>query len=312
MLEHSFSQSIKADLLKVPDRTQEEMQAELVTAFLCAGRPGIEKSELPQFFATVSFAYAERLVGQLRAVGLDALAEKSEKTNSTMWYVYPLPTDNMTFADLLMLYEKEETQDQITSSFLPRRAALRGAFLSAGAMSEPQKAYQIEISARNSRTADYLTLLLHAENIEPSVLNRNGHPTIYFKEGQAIGDFLALIGAHGSLLRFESIRVDKELRNSVNRVVNCDTANALRQANACARQSTLLSDLLESDKSAQIPKELMEAARVRVDNPGMSIKDLGLLMSPPLGKSGMNHRLRKLEEIANEAGLADISISDNR
>ena len=181
MIEHSFSQSVKADLLKVPDKTEEEMQAELVTAFLCAGRPGAEKSELQQFFATVSSAYAERLVGQLRAVGLDALAEKSEKTASSMWYVYPLPIDNMTFSDLLLQYEKEEIQDQITSSPLPLRAALRGAFLAAGVMSEPKKAYQIEISARNSRTADYLTLLLHAENIEPSILNRNGHPTIYFK-----------------------------------------------------------------------------------------------------------------------------------
>lgn len=303
MTEYSFSKSIKADLLKVTDRTKEEMQAELVTAFLCAGRPGADKSELPLFFATSSFAYAERLVGQLRAIGMDALAEKSEKTTGNLWYVYPLPSDQMTFNDQLRLYEKEEKQDQITSSLQPRRAALRGAFLASGIMSEPLKAYQIEIPVRNSRAANYLTLLLHAENIEPSILYRNGHPVIYFKEGQAIGDFLALIGAHSSLLRFESIRVDKELRNAVNRVVNCDTANARRQADACVRQSTLMRDLLDSSESTRIPQELMEAARVRVDNPGMSIRDLGLLMSPPIGKSGMNHRLRKLEEIAKEAGL---------
>ena len=218
-------------------------------------------------------------------------------------YVYPLPYENMTFEDQLRLYEKEEKQDQVTSSVNPRRAALRGAFLASGIMSEPLKAYQIEIPVRNARAADYLTLLLHAENIEPSILLRNGHPVIYFKEGQAIGDFLALIGAHSSLLRFESVRVDKELRNSVNRVVNCDTANARRQADACVRQSSLMQELLDSDESVQIPQELMEAARVRVDNPGMSIRDLGLLMSPPIGKSGMNHRLRKLEEIAKDAGL---------
>jgi len=303
MAEQSFSKSIKADLLKVTDRTKEEMQAELVTAFLCAGRPGADKSQLPLFFATSSFAYAERLVGQLRAVGLDALAEKSEKSTRSLWYVYPLPYENMTFEDQLRLYEKEEKQDQVTSSVNPRRAALRGAFLASGIMSEPLKAYQIEIPVRNARAADYLTLLLHAENIEPSILLRNGHPVIYFKEGQAIGDFLALIGAHSSLLRFESVRVDKELRNSVNRVVNCDTANARRQADACVRQSSLMQELLDGDESVQIPQELMEAARVRVDNPGMSIRDLGLLMSPPIGKSGMNHRLRKLEEIAKDAGL---------
>jgi len=303
MAEQSFSKSIKADLLKVTDRTKEEMQAELVTAFFCAGRPGADKSTLPLFFATASGAYAERLAGQLRAVGLDALAEKSEKETSPLWYVYPLPSGDMTFEDMLCIYQEEDKQDQITSSIQPRRAALRGAFLASGIMSEPLKAYQIEIPVRNSRTADYITLLLHAENIEPSILYRNGHPVIYFKEGQAIGDFLALIGAHSSLLRFESIRVDKGLRNSVNRVVNCDTANARRQADACVRQSSLMQELLDSDQSAQIPQELMAAARVRVDNPGMSISDLGLMMTPPLGKSGMNHRLRKLEEIAKEAGL---------
>lgn len=303
MTEQSFSQSIKADLLKVTDRTKEEMQAELVTAFLCAGRPGADKSELPLFFATPSSLYAERLVGQLRAVGLDALAEKSEKTTRALWYVYPLPSDQLTFEDHLRLFEKEEQQDKVTSSLPVRRAALRGAFLASGIMSEPVKAYQIEIPVRNAKAADYLTLLLHAENIEPSILYRNEHPVIYFKEGRAIADYLALVGAHSSLLRFESVRVDKELRNSVNRVVNCDTANARRQADACARQSNLLTELLNSDLSAQIPQELMEAARVRVDNPGTSIRDLGLLMSPPIGKSGMNHRLRKLEEIAKEAGL---------
>ena len=303
MTEQSFSKSIKADLLKVTDRTKEEMQAELITAFLCAGRPGADKSDLPLFFASSSGAYAERLVGQLRAAGLDALAEKSDKEKSSIWYVYPLPNGNMTFDNQLLLFLEEDMQDKITSSIQARRAALRGAFLASGSMSEPLKAYQIDISVRNSKAADYLTLLLHAENIEPSVFYRNGHPVVYFKEGQVIGDFLALIGAHSSLLRFESIRVDKELRNSVNRVVNCDTANARRQAEACVRQSSLIEDLLESTESVKIPQELIEAAHVRVDNPGMSIRDLGLMMSPPIGKSGMNHRLRKLEEIAKEAGL---------
>lgn len=303
MAELSFSKSIKADLLKVTDRTKEEMQAELAAAFLCAGRPGADTSELPMYFATFSYAYAERLVGQLRASGLDALAEKSGKTARSLWYVYPLPGEQMTLEGLLRQFEKEEQLDKLTSSMQPRRAALRGAFLASGMMSEPLKAYQIEIPVRDARAANFITLLLHAENIEPAILKRNGHPAVYFKEGQAIGDFLALIGAHSSLLRFESIRVDKELRNSVNRVVNCDTANARRQAETCVRQSSLMQELLNSAESVSVPPELREAARVRVENPGMSITDLGLMMTPPLGKSGMNHRLRKLEEIAKEAGL---------
>jgi len=291
------------DLLKVTDRTKEEMQAELVTSFMCAGRPGADKEPRPLYFTTASSSYAERLVGQLRAIGLDALAEKAEKSRRSLWHIYPMPTVEMTFDELMRQYEKEEQQDRITSSSSARRAALRGAFLASGMMSEPTRAYQIEITLRSIRAADYLMLLLHAENIEPSIMSRNGHPVLYFKEGRSIADFLALIGAHNGLLRFESIRVDKELRNSVNRVVNCDTANAKRQADACARQTSVLQTLLEHEAGAQIPQELKEAARVRVDNPGMSMKDLGELMTPPIGKSGMNHRLRRLEEIAREIGM---------
>jgi len=303
MTERSFSKFIKAELLKVTDRTKEEMQAEIVTAFLCAGRPGADKEQLPLFFVTSSSAYAERLVGQLRMIGLDGLAEKDIQGTRTSWHIYPLPSGGGTFEDLLRIFQTDGQLDAVTSSQQMRRASLRGAFLAAGTMSDPVKAYQIEIAVRDPQTADYLTLLLHSENIEPSIIRRGGHPILYFKEGQYIADFLALIGAHSSLLRFESVRVDKELRNSVNRVVNCDTANAKRQAEACARQTELLETLLASEISAQIPKELMEAARVRVDNPGMSIRDLGLMMTPPIGKSGMNHRLQKLEEIAGDAGL---------
>ncbi len=303
MSEHSFSKSIKADLLKVADRTTEEMQAELAAAFICAGRPGADKEPDPMYFTTSSFAYAERLVGQLRAIGLDALAEKSEKAIRSLWHIFPLPAETVTFEGFIQKYDKEPLQDHISSSTALRRAALRGAFLASGMMTEPTKSYQIEITVRSVRAADFLVLLLHAENIEPGIMSRNGHPVLYFKEGQAIADFLASVGAHNSLLRFESVRVDKELRNTVNRVVNCDTANAKRQADACARQSSVLETLLEHTAAAQIPKELLEAARLRIENPGMSIKDLGDLMTPPIGKSGMNHRLRKLEEIAQDLEL---------
>jgi DNA-binding protein WhiA len=299
----SFSQSIKMDLLKVTDRTTEEMEAEVVAAFLCAGRPGADKALLPYYFSTASASYAERLVGQLRAIGLDALAEKSPKAKGSVWHVYPLPSDNDSFEERFCTFEETEKQDRITSTSQVRRAALRGAYLASGWMSEPQKAYQIEIKSRSIRAADFLMLLLHAENIEPAVMSRNGHPVVYFKEGRAIADFLALIGAHNSLLRFESVRVDKELRNSVNRVVNCDTANAKRQADACARQTALLESLLTRESGSHIPEELLDAARLRLENPGMSIRDLGELMTPPIGKSGMNHRLIKLEEIAKEMGV---------
>ena len=307
MTERSFSKIIKSDLLRVTSHTKEEAEAEVMTAFLAAGRPGDSGEDLPAYFVTGSSGYAERLVGELRLTGLDALAEKTLRAgdkNRIRWYVYPLPIGDLSFPELLLSYETEDKQDFVSSSRSVCRAALRGAFLASGSMADPAKAYGIEIALRNKAAADYLTLLFHAENIAPSLIERNGRPVLYIKEGQAIADFLALIGAHSALLKFESIRVDKELRNSVNRIVNCDTANARRQADTSALQSEIMADLLASDESTKIPQELLEAARVRVENPGLSIRDLGLLMNPPIGKSGMNHRLQKLMELARDAGLS--------
>lgn len=300
--ETSFSQKIKADLLRIAVRSSAEIEAELTTAFLCAGKAS-EENKIPQYICTSSSAYAERLVGQLRELGLDALAEKTVGERHARWTVFPYSIDNNSLSDLLTASSSSEKIDQISSSSVLRRAALRGAFLACGVMLDPQKAYQAEFHVRNRKATDMLTLLLHADNIEPSRMSRTGREVLYFKEGEAIASFLALIGAHNSLLRYESIRVEKELRNSVNRVVNCDTANARRQADASVRQICRIEALLSGEHAAGIPPELYEAALVRVENPGMSIRDIGLLMTPPIGKSGMNHRLRKLEELADDSDL---------
>lgn len=125
---------------------------------------------------------------------------------------------------------------------------------------------------------------------------------VYLKEGQYIAEFLLQSGAHESLLAFESLRVEKEMRNSVNRVVNCDNANAQRIANTSARQLELIRFLRDSRTLGQLPAELQAAAEARLENPDLSLRELGELMDPPIGKSGMNHRLKKLENLA--AGLS--------
>jgi hypothetical protein len=109
-----------------------------------------------------------------------------------------------------------------------------------------------------------------------------------------------MIGAHRSLLYFENVRANKEIRNQVNRAVNCDTANAKRLADAGVRRGELIKALLQSSAAGRIPEELKAAADVLIDNPGLSLQDLGEMMDPPIGKSGMYHRMQKLERIAND------------
>ena len=134
---------------------------------------------------------------------------------------------------------------------------------------------------------------------------------MYLKEGQHISDFLLQTGAHESLMEFESLRVEKEMRNSVNRVVNCDNANSQRIANTSARQLELIRSLRDSRLLGRLPAELQAAAQARLDNPDLSLRELGELMDPPIGKSGMNHRLKKLENLAAGYSSRKVSVNSN-
>ncbi len=182
-----------------------------------------------------------------------------------------------------------------------RRAALRGLFLAGGSLGEPVRGYHLEIVSRYPAAAAWSARLLRAEGITPRQSYRQPFHVVYMKDGGQVADFLRATGAHVALLEFESLRVEKDMRNAVNRVVNCDTANSTRVAHAAARQLELLRALGEEPRAmASLPPDLAEAARVRLTYPGLSIRELGERLDSPIGKSGMSHRLRRLEQIARE------------
>lgn len=181
-----------------------------------------------------------------------------------------------------------------------RRAFLRGVFLDAGSVSARDKGYHLELALRRQSAAEFTARLLEEEGISSGYLKRKGYHVIYIKEGQQISDFLLVTGAHGSMLELESLMVDKSMRNSVNRVVNCDSANIDRIAITGARQQELISVLMETAGLEFLPEDLRVTAMARLENPEMSLKELGEIMDPPVGKSGMSHRLRKLEKLALE------------
>jgi len=180
------------------------------------------------------------------------------------------------------------------------RAILRAAFLASGSIRDPLKAYHLEFDLRREDVALWLGQFLADLDIRSGLVRRHGHTVVYIKEGQQIADFLLHCGAHQSLLAFESLRVEKEMRNTVNRVVNCDSANSTRIANTAARQLELLHYLVKSGLFGSLPEELAAAGRARLENPDLSLKELGETLEPPLGKSGMNHRLKKLEQFAQD------------
>jgi DNA-binding transcriptional regulator WhiA len=181
-----------------------------------------------------------------------------------------------------------------------RKALLRAVFLSCGSISEPAIAYHLELTIRHPAAARTVMRVLLDYGIRPGILERHGYHVVYLSEGQQLADYLLLAGAHRSLLTFESLRVEKEIRNSVNRAVNCDSANSQRIADTAARQLASIRQLADRPGLGVLPPDLRTAAEHRLAHPDLSLKELGELLQPPLGKSGMNHRLKRLEAIAAE------------
>lgn len=180
-----------------------------------------------------------------------------------------------------------------------RRAYIRGAFLAAGSVSDPEKSYHLEIVCQEMRQALFLEQLLESFEIEAKTILRKKNYVLYVKDGTRIVETLNVMGAHVALMDFENMRILKEMRNSVNRKVNCETANIGKTVNAAQRQIEDIKRLMAGDDYKQLPPALKEMAELRVSHPEATLKELGELCTPPLGKSGVNHRLRKLSQIAS-------------
>lgn len=180
------------------------------------------------------------------------------------------------------------------------QVVLAALYLAAGSLQSPDRAYQLEFALQRRSAVDCFLPLFERLDIETRYLRHQGYHVLYLKDSQAIADFLLYAGAHQSLLRLESLRVKKEVLNNVNRQVNCDAANADRLASSSARQRLAIQQLADSGRLASLPEPLRAAARARLAYPELSLSELGLRMHPPLGKSGMNHRLKKVLEAADE------------
>jgi hypothetical protein len=181
-----------------------------------------------------------------------------------------------------------------------RRAYIRGAFLAAGSVSDPEKSYHLEIVCQEMRQAHFLARLLDSFDIEAKTVIRKKNHVLYVKDGTKIVETLNVMGAHVALMDFENMRILKEMRNSVNRKVNCEAANIGKTINAAQRQIEDIKTLMGSDRFGELSPALQEMARLRVSYPEATLKELGELCTPVLGKSGVNHRLRKLSQMALE------------
>ena len=181
-----------------------------------------------------------------------------------------------------------------------QRAFLRGAFLSVGSMSDPSKGYHLEFDCTDEAKADQLQEVIGHFDIESKRILRKKYHVVYLKEGAGIVDLLNVCEAPVSLMNLENLRILKEMRNSVNRRVNCETANIAKTVNAAAKQVEDIEYIRAHYGLQNLSQGLREMAEIRLENQDLPLKELGECFSPPIGKSGVNHRLRKLSELADK------------
>ena len=180
------------------------------------------------------------------------------------------------------------------------RAFIRGAFLGGGSISDPEKNYHLEFVANNEEFAESLKNLINSLGFNSKTVSRKNNYVVYLKESEQISDLLNIIGAHQALLSLESTKIVKEMRNNVNRLVNCETANLSKTVNAAVRQIENIKYIQSKVGLDHLPPNLREIAELRVDNEDLTLKELGEMASPELSKSAVNHRLRKIEQIADD------------
>lgn len=181
-----------------------------------------------------------------------------------------------------------------------RRAFIRGAFLSAGSMSDPEKSYHFEIVCQEQEHANQLQEIINSFEMDAKIVRRKKSYVVYLKEGAQIVDILNIMEAHVALMNLENVRILKEMRNFVNRQVNCETANINKTVSAAVKQVEDINYIKSIKGLDSLPDSLKEIALLRLQYPQAALKELGTLLNPPVGKSGVNHRLRKLCQIAED------------
>lgn len=184
-----------------------------------------------------------------------------------------------------------------------RRAFLRGAFLGAGSMTSPEKGYHFEWVADDDGLMKTITRLLEKSDLPAHTFQRKGRQVVYLKGAQQIADALALMGASASVLEMENIRITKQMRADANRASNCDEHNSEKMLNAAEKQIEAIKLISIQRGLFTLPPGLQEMARLRLEHTSLSLTELGQMMTPPVGKSGVNHRMRRLMEVAREIEL---------
>lgn len=309
----SFSSKVKGEIARYSELTKSEALAQISAIMKVSGTIGFSGSGL-SFKITTENPSSARLIFTLLKIHFNIhsklMVKRSNSLKKNNIYMVVIneemgvrgllqETGILTEVDGVMSLDYR-IQEEMIKTDEEKRAYIRGAFLGGGSISNPEKTYHLEFVTHNEEYAIDLCKLINTFGLNSKVIQRKNSFIIYIKEGEQIVDLLNIVGAHTCLLELENIRIMKEMRNNVNRLVNCETANLSKTVNAAVRQVESIKLIQKEIGLKRLPKNLREVAELRLNYPDESLKDLGEMLNPPVGKSGVNHRLRKIEKIAEE------------
>lgn len=287
----SFSARVKEELARVQARQKCCQLAELAALWhFSRSARDAAFSEEAVFLSTESASLMRKAYSLAKEAGFKVRVETEKQKSWRKPHIYHLVS--LKGEDKEILQAKERSLHPCC-----RLAYLRGAFLAAGSLVNPEVAHHLELVI-NTRDLRFLKGLLKELELRPGINRRNRGLILYFKDSEQIVRILSLMGAHAAVLEYENVLVYKNMRNHVNRLVNCETANLAKAIEAGLRQVENIRFLAEKVGLANLPPALREVAELRLRYPEATLKELGEMLTPRVGKSGINHRLRRLEALA--------------
>ena len=279
----SFSYEVKEELSKLNNlANKKQVKAELL-GYLMSNNVSTEKKKLK--FSTENSYNINRFNKLLSNTNIPFQIDIQGKVYTIRF----VPSKLLPQKEEIVEYEEEE-----------KKALIRGLFMGSGMINDPNKNYHLEILFQYPETISSILPILQEFGIQMKILDSKDRYSIYTKDGEEISKMLALIGANKSVLKYEEIRVIREMKNNVNRIVNCETANLNKTVNAAMKQIEDIKLLQEKGKYESLPEHLKEVAVIRLKHPELSLVEIGNKLTPPIGKSGVSYRLQAISKLAEE------------
>ncbi|NLC87413.1 MAG: DNA-binding protein WhiA [Clostridiaceae bacterium] len=298
----SFSSELKENLSKMANLKNKELVKQELIGYLisnntvCDSRniyySTINEYNINRFSKLISNLSIQNFKIELKGKNYIIRLPKIKDVNEIKYDEKDIGLSDIFNDKVMEINELNQDKENEIKSFI------RGIFLGSGSVNNPENKYHLEIILRTKESAKTVKKILDKIGINMKELERKNGFSLYLKEGEEISNFLAFIGANNAVLKFEEIRVLRDMKNNINRKVNCETANISKIVNAAVKQTDAIKKLQQTGKFEKLSDNLKEIATLRIENPDASLIELGQMLKNPIGKSGVNHRLKQIEELS--------------